>query len=100
LSADASPAALSPCYVVDSDLEKDEKDLRRILLTILSIEEMMMMMNHLMMTTMIMMLRRIRRTRRILMYLQMILSPQAENTEAFETDESTSTPSTIFTTTT
>nr|GFA02808.1 hypothetical protein [Tanacetum cinerariifolium] len=34
------------------------------------------------------------------MYLQMILSPQAENTEAFETDESASTPSTIFTTTT
>nr|GFB74208.1 hypothetical protein [Tanacetum cinerariifolium] len=30
----------------------------------------------------------------------MILSPQAENTEAFETDESASTPSTIFTTTT
>nr|GEV39635.1 hypothetical protein [Tanacetum cinerariifolium] len=30
------------------------------------------------------------------MYLQMILSPQAENTEAFKTDESTSTPSTIF----
>nr|GFD15536.1 hypothetical protein [Tanacetum cinerariifolium] len=65
LSADASPAALSPCYVVDSDLEKDEKDLRRILLTILSIEEMMMMMNHLMMTTtMMIMLRRMRRTRR------------------------------------
>nr|GFD61911.1 hypothetical protein [Tanacetum cinerariifolium] len=33
------------------------------------------------------------------MYLQMTLSPQAENTEAFETDESASTPSTIFTTT-
>nr|GFA21492.1 hypothetical protein [Tanacetum cinerariifolium] len=30
----------------------------------------------------------------------MILSPQAKNTEAFETDESASTPSTIFTTTT
>nr|GFA13973.1 hypothetical protein [Tanacetum cinerariifolium] len=30
---------------------------------------------------------------------QIILSPQAENTEAFETDESASTPSTIFTTT-
>nr|GFD23551.1 hypothetical protein [Tanacetum cinerariifolium] len=28
------------------------------------------------------------------MYLQMILSPQAENTEAFKTDESASTPST------
>nr|GEY78560.1 hypothetical protein [Tanacetum cinerariifolium] len=34
------------------------------------------------------------------MYLQIILSPQAKNTEAFETDESASTPSTIFTTTT
>nr|GEV97725.1 integrase, catalytic region, zinc finger, CCHC-type, peptidase aspartic, catalytic [Tanacetum cinerariifolium] len=52
---------------------------------------------------------RMRKTRRrritqlrptLLMYRQMILSPQAENTEAFETDESTSTPSTIFTTTT
>nr|GFC97199.1 hypothetical protein [Tanacetum cinerariifolium] len=36
----------------------------------------------------------------LLMYLQMILSLQAENTKAFETDESASTPSTIFTTTT
>nr|GEV62981.1 hypothetical protein [Tanacetum cinerariifolium] len=36
----------------------------------------------------------------LLLYLQMILSPQAENTEAFETDESASMPSTIFTTTT
>nr|GEW02245.1 hypothetical protein [Tanacetum cinerariifolium] len=36
----------------------------------------------------------------LLSYLQMIMSPQAENTEAFETDESASTPSTIFTTTT
>nr|GFD39471.1 hypothetical protein [Tanacetum cinerariifolium] len=26
LPADASPTALSPGYVVDSDLEKDEKD--------------------------------------------------------------------------
>nr|GEX22644.1 hypothetical protein [Tanacetum cinerariifolium] len=32
--------------------------------------------------------------------LQTILSPKAENTEAFETDESASTPSIIFTTTT
>nr|GEZ27237.1 hypothetical protein [Tanacetum cinerariifolium] len=32
--------------------------------------------------------------------LQMIFSPQAVNIEAFETDESASTPSTIFTTTT
>nr|GEZ32652.1 hypothetical protein [Tanacetum cinerariifolium] len=46
-----------------------------------------------------------RRTRRrrstqlrptLLMYRQMILSPQAENTETFETDESASTPSTIL----
>nr|GFC58013.1 hypothetical protein [Tanacetum cinerariifolium] len=36
----------------------------------------------------------------LLMYLQMILSPQAENKEAFLTDESASTPSTIFNTTT
>nr|GFB29350.1 hypothetical protein [Tanacetum cinerariifolium] len=64
LPADASPTALSPGYVVDFDPEKDEKDLRRILLTILPIEEIMMMMNHLKMTTMMMMLRRIRRTRR------------------------------------
>nr|GFC17014.1 hypothetical protein [Tanacetum cinerariifolium] len=77
-----------------------KRTLRRILLTILPIEEIMMMM---------MMLRRKRRTRRrrstqlrptLLMYRHMILSPQAENTEAFETDESASTPSTIFTTTT
>nr|GFD46113.1 hypothetical protein [Tanacetum cinerariifolium] len=36
----------------------------------------------------------------LLMYLQMILSPKAEDTEAFETDKSAPTPSTIFTTTT
>nr|GFD26818.1 hypothetical protein [Tanacetum cinerariifolium] len=63
------------------------------------------MMNHLMMTTMMMMLRRMRRTKRrrktqlqptLLMYRQMILSPQDENTKAFETDESASTPSTIL----
>nr|GEZ28011.1 hypothetical protein [Tanacetum cinerariifolium] len=48
LPADASPTALSPDYVVDSDPENDEKDpLRRILLTILPIEEIMRMMNHL-----------------------------------------------------
>nr|GFD01141.1 hypothetical protein [Tanacetum cinerariifolium] len=35
----------------------------------------------------------------LLMYLQMILSPKAEDIEAFETDESASTPPTIFTTT-
>nr|GFC39323.1 hypothetical protein [Tanacetum cinerariifolium] len=64
LPADASPTALSPDYVVDSDPEKDEKDIRRILLTILPIEEIMMMINHLMMTTMMMMLIRMRRTRR------------------------------------
>nr|GFD04031.1 hypothetical protein [Tanacetum cinerariifolium] len=28
LPTDASPTALSPGYVVDSDLEKDEKDLK------------------------------------------------------------------------
>nr|GFB40712.1 hypothetical protein [Tanacetum cinerariifolium] len=110
LPVDASPTALSPGYVVDSDLEKDEKDPKWILLTIMPIEEIMMMMSHLMMMMMmLMMLRRTRRTRRrrstwlwptLLMYLQIILSPQAENTEAFETDESASTPSTIFTTTT
>nr|GFB65565.1 hypothetical protein [Tanacetum cinerariifolium] len=32
----------------------------------------------------------------VLMYLHKILSPQAENTEAFKTDESASTPSTIL----
>nr|GFC52266.1 hypothetical protein [Tanacetum cinerariifolium] len=103
LPTDASPTALSPSYVVDSDPEKDEKSLRRILLTIMPIEEITRMMNHLMMTTMMMMLRRMRRTRRrrstqlrptLLMYRQMIVSPQAENTEALETDESASTPST------
>nr|GFD61927.1 hypothetical protein [Tanacetum cinerariifolium] len=36
----------------------------------------------------------------LLMYLQTILSPQDKNTKAFEIDESASTPSTIFTTTT
>nr|GFB45543.1 hypothetical protein [Tanacetum cinerariifolium] len=64
LPADASPTTLPPGYVVDADPKKDENDLRRILLTILPIEEIMMMMNHLMMTTMMMMLRRMRRTRR------------------------------------
>ncbi|GKE91927.1 hypothetical protein Tco_1573022, partial [Tanacetum coccineum] len=27
LSADASPTALSPCYIVDSDPEEDKEDL-------------------------------------------------------------------------
>nr|GFB98254.1 hypothetical protein [Tanacetum cinerariifolium] len=85
LPTDASPTALSPGYVVDSDLEKDEKDPEEDPAD----------------------------------YPadrgdndddessnddddddDMILSPQAENTEAFETDESASTPSTISTTTT
>nr|GFD46362.1 hypothetical protein [Tanacetum cinerariifolium] len=48
LTADASPTALSPGYVVDSDSEKDEKDKEE--------EE-----------------------HTLLVYLQMILSPQAEN---------------------
>nr|GFA91688.1 hypothetical protein [Tanacetum cinerariifolium] len=58
LPTDASPTSLSLGYVVDSDPEKDEKDPKRILLTILSIKEIKMMMSHLMMTTMMMMLRR------------------------------------------
>nr|GFD35008.1 hypothetical protein [Tanacetum cinerariifolium] len=101
---------LSPDYVVDSDPEKDEKDPKEDPAYYHADRENNEMMNHLMMTTMMMMLRRMRRTRRrrrstqlrptLLMYLQMILSPQAENTKAFETNESASTPSTIFTTTT
>nr|GFB68269.1 hypothetical protein [Tanacetum cinerariifolium] len=75
LPADASPTALSPGYVVDSDPEKDEKDPK---------------------------MRRTRRRRStqlwptLLMYRQMILSPQAKNTKAFEIDEYASTPSTIL----
>nr|GFD47348.1 hypothetical protein [Tanacetum cinerariifolium] len=80
-----SPTALSPGYVVDSDPKKDEKD----------------------------------PTEDPADYPtdrgnndddessnndddddDMILSPQAKNTDAFETNESASTPSTIFTTTT
>ncbi|GJZ99035.1 hypothetical protein Tco_0671586, partial [Tanacetum coccineum] len=34
LSADASPTALSPGYIADSNPEEDKEDLRRILLTI------------------------------------------------------------------
>ncbi|GJU85692.1 hypothetical protein Tco_1293238 [Tanacetum coccineum] len=57
LPVDASPIALSPDYIFDSDSEEDdEEDQRRILLTILPTEETMMIMSHLMMTTMIMML--------------------------------------------
>nr|GEW14505.1 hypothetical protein [Tanacetum cinerariifolium] len=88
LPADASPTALSPGYVVHSDPEEDEEDPRRILLTILPMEETMMMMT-------MMMLKRTRRRRStklrltLLPYLQMILSPQAENTKAFKTDEIT-----------
>ncbi|GJX04830.1 hypothetical protein Tco_0190746 [Tanacetum coccineum] len=56
LPADASPIALSPDYISDSDPEEDdEEDQRRIQLTILLTEETMMIMSHLMMTTMMMM---------------------------------------------
>ncbi|GJU91456.1 putative reverse transcriptase domain-containing protein [Tanacetum coccineum] len=80
--------------------EEDKEDPEGLLTIIRPTDETIMIMSHLIMTTMIMMLRRMRRTRRrrstqlrqtLLLYLQMILSPQAENTEAFETDESTST---------
>nr|GFD42226.1 hypothetical protein [Tanacetum cinerariifolium] len=72
LPADASPTALSPGYVVDSNPEKDEKDHKE-----------------------------------DLAYYPADRgnndddeSSNDDNDEAFETDESASTPSTIFTTTT
>nr|GFA87485.1 hypothetical protein [Tanacetum cinerariifolium] len=59
LPIDASPTALLPGYINDSNPEEDEEDLRRILLTIVPIEETMMIMSHLMM-----MLKRMGRTMR------------------------------------
>nr|GEY85613.1 hypothetical protein [Tanacetum cinerariifolium] len=133
LSADASPTALSLGYVVDSDLEKDEKDPKEDPAYYLvdrgnndddessnddddvddvekdeedkEEEKHLALANPFDVSTDDLMLRRMRRTRRrrstqlrptLLMYRQMILSPQDENTEAFETDESASTPSTIL----
>nr|GEY75194.1 hypothetical protein [Tanacetum cinerariifolium] len=109
LPADASPIALSPGYVVNSDPEKDEKDPKEDPAyyhvgrgdndndessnddndddDVEKDEEVKEEEEHLAPAD-------------PLMYLQTILSPQAENTEAFETDESASTPSTIFTATT
>ncbi|GKF22840.1 hypothetical protein Tco_0075162 [Tanacetum coccineum] len=66
LSADASPTTLSLGYIADSDLEEDKED-----------PEEDPTDHHLRPT--------------LLLYLQMIFSPQDENTEAFETNESTST---------
>nr|GFD05032.1 hypothetical protein [Tanacetum cinerariifolium] len=64
LPADASPTALSPGYVVDSDLEKNEKDPKEDPAYYPSDRGDKMMMSHLMMTTMMMILRRMRRTKR------------------------------------
>nr|GEY89170.1 reverse transcriptase domain-containing protein [Tanacetum cinerariifolium] len=95
-------ASLSPGYIVDSDPEKDEKDPKEDPVDrgnndedessnddddddddVEKDEEDKEEEEHLASTD-------------PLMYLQMILSPQAENTKAFETYESASTPSTIF----
>ncbi|GJS03280.1 putative reverse transcriptase domain-containing protein [Tanacetum coccineum] len=73
--------------------------------TICRRKKTIMIMSHLMMMTMMMMLRRMRKNEEeeeapssdlpfSYCYLQMIMSPQAENTEAFETDKSASTPPT------
>nr|GFB53380.1 hypothetical protein [Tanacetum cinerariifolium] len=64
IPTDASPTALLPGYINDFNPEEDEEDLRRIMLTILPIEETMMIMSHLMMMTMMMMLKRMGRTMR------------------------------------
>ncbi|GJR46952.1 hypothetical protein Tco_1315055 [Tanacetum coccineum] len=99
LRDDASPTTLSPGYVADSNPEEDpEEALRRIMPTILSMEETIMIMSH---PTMMMMMRR--RSRRLLRMMtrrrRSILTnssvvpvddhvPSAEDTEAFKTDES------------
>nr|GEV18975.1 hypothetical protein [Tanacetum cinerariifolium] len=109
LPADALPTTLSPGYVVNSDPKEDEEDPKEDPADYPADggdndddepfdddddddddekdEEDEEEEEHLALAT-------------LLLYLQMILSPQAENTKAFETDESASTLSTIFTTTT